>query len=136
MIRDTPDSRRPRFAHRTLSSGRDPAHARGVRFSFSLSAKVISEGTGSNFAPHRVNTILVPTMASRLMLSLKKAAAGPRTPWSLSTMTNSNRGATSDLVTIHFASRTPSAPQEIPESLAPLDEGDDIELGPVALDRR
>jgi len=51
-------------------------------------------------------------------------------------MTNSSRGASTDLVTIHFASRTPNTPQEIPGSLAPLDEGDYIELGSVASDRR
>jgi len=37
-------------------------------------------------------TALVPIMTTRLMLSLKKAAAEPATPWSLSTMSESGGG--------------------------------------------
>jgi hypothetical protein len=59
------------------------------------------------------------------MLSLKKAAAQPYAPWSLSTMTDYGRGMAPELLTIHFA------PQEIPESIVPLNEGD-IELESVA----
>ena len=88
------------------------------------------EVTDFNSGSHRVNTVFVPTMASRLMLSLKKAAVEPYAPWSLSTMTNySSGGTTPELVTIHFA------PQEIPEPLVPPNEGD-IELEPMVWDRR
>ena len=80
-----------------------------------------------NFASHRVNTIFVPTMASRLMLSLKRAAAEPYAPWSLSTMTDFGRGTTPELRTIHFAPRTLNGRQEISESLVPQNERD-VEL--------
>ena len=47
-------------------------------------------------------------MASRLMLSLKKAAGEPREMWSLETMTNPGWSGTA-----RFASRAPDELQEI-----------------------
>lgn len=60
-------------------------------------------------------------MASRLMLSLKKAATMPELPWSLETMNNSGRR-------ISFAPRKlPGGLQEISEIYI-LPVGGDIEL--------
>lgn len=80
---------------------------------------------------HRANTVLTPIMASRLMLSLKKASVEPSGPWHLSTI--SNFGSKSrEGETLHFASRMLNAPHEIPETLdrLPSNEGD-VELNPV-----
>lgn len=65
-------------------------------------------------------------MASRLMLSLKKAAIEPTGPWSLTTMTNlSTGGAPEDSVS--FASPGLGGSHEISETSAPRNE-EDIEL--------
>ena len=74
-------------------------------------------------------------MASRLLLSLKRAAAEPFGQWSLSTMTNRNRGATAELVTIQFASRPLNVSREASETTTvPPDEGE-IELEYIDIPR-
>lgn len=77
---------------------------------------------------HRVNTIFVPIMVSRLMLSLKKAAVGSAATWSLATLTDFGRGTS--LGTIHFASRAPGGSREALETPT-LPNGGDIELEPM-----
>ena len=72
-----------------------------------------------------MNTILVPIMASRLMLSLKKATTGPDMSWSLRTM--SETGGAAAFGTIHFASCTIGGPHEVSEAPTPPNAGD-IEL--------
>ncbi|KAF9781781.1 hypothetical protein BJ322DRAFT_1078244 [Thelephora terrestris] len=57
--------------------------------------------------PGMANTVLVPVMASRLMLSLKKASAEPKAVWSLKTMTNATSGELAEDGTIRFAARVP-----------------------------
>lgn len=75
----------------------------------------------------RANTILIPVMASRLMLSLKKASVGPRGVWSLDTMTNAASGNLEEDGTIRFASRVPNRFREIQPNSSALD-GENIEL--------
>ena len=59
--------------------------------------------------------MFLPTMTSRLMLSLKKVSVEPTGMWSLSTM-GPGWG------TIHFASDAFGGSQEISETLPPSDE--------------
>ena len=74
-------------------------------------------------------------MASRLMLSLKKAAVEPFGEWSLSTLTG-REGTTTGLVTIQFASRPLNASREAPEPTAvPPNEGE-MELEFIPRDNR
>lgn len=70
-------------------------------------------------------------MASRLMLSLKKAAIEPA--WSLTTMTGLDRGMTLEdgTGTIRFASRMLDGSQEILEETHALPNEGDIELEPM-----
>lgn len=76
----------------------------------------------------RANAVLIPAMASRLTLSLKKATAQPKIPSSLETMTNTSRGRSTGDGTIDPAPRVPEGSHEILRaSAAPNDE--DIELG-------
>lgn len=69
--------------------------------------------------------ILIPVMASRLMLSLKKTAAEPGETWSLSTMT---RGFSSE-DEVRFASHVSGRLYGI--SLTPAALNKDIELDVV-----
>jgi len=66
-------------------------------------------------------------MASRLMLSLKKAAVRPKEVWSLETMTNlsGERSAA-----IRFASQVPGGLRETPPIFV-VPSGEDVELGPM-----
>ncbi|KAF9652176.1 hypothetical protein BDM02DRAFT_3109597, partial [Thelephora ganbajun] len=66
--------------------------------------------------PGIANTILVPVMASRIMLSLKKAAVEPRGTWSLTTMGDSGRGMPPEDETLHFASRVPGRSGQVLET--------------------
>ena len=63
-------------------------------------------------------------MATRLMLSLKKAAEGPRVLWSLETMTNLSRERSRGDRTL--TSRVPDRLREI--SLTSVAPNEDIEL--------
>jgi len=77
--------------------------------------------------PGLAGTVLVPIMASRMMLSLKKAAVDPNGMWSLSTMSDHDQAGDG---TVHFASRVPSGlGQTSGSSMLPNEEG--VELGPV-----
>ncbi|KAF9781540.1 hypothetical protein BJ322DRAFT_229181 [Thelephora terrestris] len=77
--------------------------------------------------PAMANTIFVPVMASRLMLSLKKAAVGSTVEWSLDTMTNAR---SAEDRTICFAPRVPGGLHELSlTSTAPNEE--DTELGTI-----
>ena len=62
------------------------------------------------------------------MLSLKKAAAEPFGQWSISTMTDRDRGATTGLATIQFTPRPLNGSREAsePTTISP-DEGE-VEL--------
>ena len=73
-------------------------------------------------------------MASRLMLSLKKAAIGPAMPWSLATMTNFGRGMSQEVRTVRFAPRTLSRSRETSETPNLPNEGD-IELVSILWNR-
>lgn len=117
-----------------VCSGEHSAHARGVGFLFSLASKQPLNDR-YKLGTYRVNTVFVPVMASRLMLSLKKAAAKPTVPWSLTTMTNSGKGKTPEIGTIRFASWTLSGSQEISGTLSPSNEGD-VELESMPSNRR
>ena len=76
----------------------------------------------------RANTILVPVMASRLMLSLKKATVQPKILWSLDTMTSMGRGRSAGGRTIIFAPRVPRGLHEASRAPVAPNEGD-MELG-------
>ena len=80
---------------------------------------------------HSANTIFVPVMASRLMLSLKKATVQPSKPWSLDTMTTVSQGtSTDDGRTGYSAQRVRGGLDETsPTPAVPNEE--DIELGAV-----
>lgn len=67
------------------------------------------------FMPGLTATIFIPVMASRLMLSLKKASIEPGGQWSVDTM-SSLSGREPRGETIHFASRVFESNQ-IPETL-------------------
>ena len=76
----------------------------------------------------RANTIIIPVMASRLMLSLKKATVQPKMLWPLDTMTSMGRGRSAGDGTINFAPTVPRGLHEI--SLAPVaSDEEDMELG-------
>ncbi|KAF9643257.1 hypothetical protein BDM02DRAFT_1545403 [Thelephora ganbajun] len=78
--------------------------------------------------PGVAQTTLLPIMASRLMLSLKKVATEPKGSWSLSTMTNPGWRVSSDL---RFVSQTFGMPHETPETPASPNE-EDVELESMA----
>lgn len=65
-------------------------------------------------------------MATRLMLSLKRAADAPTDAWSLSTMGDFGRGRPTD-GSLHFASQTFDASHQIPEAFV-ASNGENIEL--------
>ena len=67
-------------------------------------------------------------MASRLMLSLKKASVQPKAVWSLETMTNPGSGTPTEEARVRFAARVPGGSHENPLTPADLDE-EGIELG-------
>ena len=67
-------------------------------------------------------------MASRLMLSLKKASVKPKAMWSLQTMTNHIWGGTMEEGTIRFAPRNTRVSREISLPHLGPEEGEDIVL--------
>ena len=71
----------------------------------------------------RANSVLVPVMASRLMLSLKKAAAQPKIPWSLKTMTIISQGRITEGGIINSPPRVPGEWHEISRVPAAPNEG-------------
>ena len=79
----------------------------------------------------RANGIIIPIMVSRLMLSLKKAAAEPTGLWSIATMESTNRGMRPEDGTLHFASKAPGGPHQISE-ITSLPDGGAIELGSMS----
>lgn len=74
--------------------------------------------------------MLLPIIASRLMLSVKRAAVEPTGLWSLSTMAGSRRGEPAEDGTLQFASQIFGAP---PEAVTSPSEGD-IELDSLPKD--
>jgi len=62
-------------------------------------------------------------MATRLMLSLKKAAAEPMGPWSLATIQGTGGGAGPQDGTIRFASHVPSESHQVLEVTGLPDDG-------------
>ena len=72
--------------------------------------------------------LLVPMMASRLMLSLKKASVEPVGMWSLEVMSSSRAGRVAGDGTVRFASRVSGRSCETSSYSVTLDE-EDIELG-------
>ena len=68
-----------------------------------------------------MNTIFVPVMASRLMLSLKKAAVEPKGVWSLETMNTMSQGELTEDGTIRPTLRASSGLHEISEEGIELD---------------
>lgn len=99
------------------------AHLLSLLFLFSTPENI-------QLLPAMVNATFVPLMASRLMLSLKKAAAKTSQAWSLQSMTNSTRGRTSAGGTLRFASQVPGRPHGI--SLAPMVLDAEMELDTVS----
>lgn len=76
--------------------------------------------------------MLLPIIASRLMLSVKRAAVEPTGLWSLSTMGGSGRGGPAEDGTLRFASRIFGVSPEA-VSTSPSSEGD-IELDSLPKD--
>ena len=72
--------------------------------------------------------MFVPLMASRLMLSLKKAAAEPTGAWSVATMTTFSMEWSPKDGTPDFASQTFGGSREI--SAPPNEGGMELESGP------
>jgi len=65
-------------------------------------------------------------MASRLMLSLKKAATEPNGQWSLETMNDPSSGGLAGDGGIRFASQVPGESDEISEDPTPPNEEDRV----------
>lgn len=73
--------------------------------------------------------MLVPIMASHLMLSLKKAAIEPAGPWLPNTMSNLSVGRSREGETLRFASQRLAVTREVPEfDSSGANEGDAVEL--------
>ncbi|KAF9643583.1 hypothetical protein BDM02DRAFT_3123236 [Thelephora ganbajun] len=77
--------------------------------------------------PIVAHAMFLPIMASRLMLSLKKAATEPNELWSFSTMANFDTERSPEDGTIRFVSRTFDVPFEISDTTT-SPNGEDIEL--------
>ena len=76
--------------------------------------------------------MLVPLMASRLMLSLKKAAAEPARMHTISIKTNPNPRLPVISRGMRFSSRVPGGLPEVPgTSVSQRFLEEDVELGPV-----
>ena len=71
--------------------------------------------------------MFLPTMTSRLMLSLKKVGAEPAGLWSLSTTGDLRRGRSPDDGTVRFASNVFDVSHGFSETLPPPNE-ENIEL--------
>jgi len=71
----------------------------------------------------RANIVFIPVMASRLMLSLKKAAVEQTGLWSLPTLYGTSGGARLEDGTLRFASRVPGELYGILEITSPPDDG-------------
>ena len=98
-----------------------------VRFSSTLGRP---SGDRSHVSFPRASTVLIPLMASRLMLSLKKAATEQMGIISLAPTTNPRLSGT--IRTLRFASRTPSEFPEVPRTPVPPGFAEeDVELGSV-----
>lgn len=81
---------------------------------------------------HRANTMFVPIMASRLMLSLKKASVEQRGMWTLETMSALGENVLRDAHTIRFASVKLAVSSQTLETLGgSIPEEVDIELKPM-----
>ncbi|KAF9644339.1 hypothetical protein BDM02DRAFT_3122078, partial [Thelephora ganbajun] len=80
--------------------------------------------------PGVANVMFVPVMASRLMLSLKKAGVQPKAMWSIATMTDPSWGRSTEGGTIRFVSQVPEGLREISSTSAAQNEGG-IELGTI-----
>lgn len=103
------------------------AHFLSTLFLFVLPASI-------QLMPGIANTIFVPVMASRLMLSLKRAAAEPQVVWSLGVMTNPSWGRTEEEATVRFAPRVPEGRHELSFFSAGRGEEDvELELTPRLL---
>lgn len=74
--------------------------------------------------------MLLPIMASRLMLSVKRATAEPAGLWSLSTMAESGREKPSESDTVQFVPQMFGVSCESPEDPTPPNEAE-IELDPL-----
>jgi len=74
-------------------------------------------------------------MASRLMLSLKKAATEPMGLWSLATIQETDRGAGLQNRTLRFASHVPGESHQVLEVTGLPDDGA-VELEPMSKEPR
>lgn len=79
-------------------------------------------------SPAMATMLLVPMMASRLMLSLKKASVEPVGMWSLEVMSSSRAGRMVGDGTVRFAPRMPDRSRETLPYSATLDEEAGMEL--------
>ena len=79
----------------------------------------------------RLNAMFIPLMASRLMLSLKKAAVQLNKPWSLETMTNISQGRPTEGRTSYSAQWVHGGSREISRTPAVLND-EDIEFNAVS----
>lgn len=79
----------------------------------------------------RAATMFVPIMASRLMLSLKKASIEPTGLWSLETMSSLSAGGSQRVRALHFASRISTSHQTSETLDRSVSEEEDIELNSV-----
>jgi len=83
----------------------------------------------SPLSPGIATTVLLPLMASRLMLSLKKASVGQTRMWSLSTMSSAGQATLAE-GTMRFAPQAPGGLHDVPGAFASQDSvEEDIELG-------
>jgi hypothetical protein len=81
---------------------------------------------------YSANTVLIPLMASRLMLSLKKASMESVRAWSLSTMSSGRQALSADR-TIRFASQVPGGSHNVVATSAStnfVEEGVELESVP------
>ena len=77
--------------------------------------------------------MLLPMMASRLMLSVRKAAAENTGVWSLSNMSQFSRGIPTE-GGLEFASYRSGVSRKISGNGLPLRGGGDVELGTLPLE--
>ena len=103
----------------------NPALARNVSFLplWSRSHPRVMYQLGS----HRSHAMLLPVMSTRLMLSLRKAAARPAESWSLSTMGERSKGRSTGDGIRHFVPQKFKVSQETSTTLVPPST-EDIEL--------
>lgn len=78
------------------------------------------------FMPGIASMMFIPTMASRLMLSLKKASVEPKGPWYFSTMSSAGGRGSPESGNLGFTPQTSSGTREVRETLGPLPSNEGV----------